>query len=310
MANIKVRRKTGSSTYEVIYPTADWSNIDSKPTTFTPTAHTHVATDISNSGNVGRNLLTTASATASTLFFKKNPDHTITLETDANFRTSISAAATSHTHGNITNTGTIIADTAVASGQKLVLVNGSNAIVRSALAIGTGTTTFLRNDGTWANPDVFSYASLASSTSRQNTTYTTFLTSPTMDANSRYEVEVSVIFYKTSTAVARNMEYNIIVNNTTGTPTLQLVGLHSNIGTGAGGMNFYVASTTAATGTTHTTLPSQTGAYTRIFNLKGIVYTGTSTKTISIQDRASATLTGAEVVGSGAGSYIKVRKIN
>jgi hypothetical protein len=80
MASIKIRRKTGASTYEIIYPSADWGNIDNKPTTFTPTSHTHVATDISNSGNVGRNLLTTSSATASTLFFKKNPDHTITLE--------------------------------------------------------------------------------------------------------------------------------------------------------------------------------------------------------------------------------------
>jgi hypothetical protein len=95
MANVKIRRKTGSSAYDVVYPTADWSNIDNKPATFTPT---------------------------------------------------------SHTHGNITNGGTITADTAIASGQKLVLVNGSDAIVRSSIALGTGTTTFLRNDGSWATP--------------------------------------------------------------------------------------------------------------------------------------------------------------
>jgi hypothetical protein len=274
------------------------------------TSHTHTATAISDSGNVGRNLLTTSSATASTLFFKKNPDHTITLETDANFRTSIGAAAASHTHGNISNAGVINTNTAASTGQHLVITSDADLIQQSAITFGTQTTTFLRNDGTWVNPDVFSYNTLASSTSRQNTTYTTFLTSATMDANSRYEVQISVTFYKTSTAVARSVEYNIIVDNTTGTPTLQLVGLHSNIATGASGMNFYVASTTAATGTTFTTLPSQTGAYTRIFNLTGIIFTGTSTKTISIQDRASATLTGGEVVGSGAGSYIKVRKIN
>jgi hypothetical protein len=187
---------------------------------------------------------------------------------------------------------------------------GNKPTVTDISATGTpSSSTFLRGDGTWENPDVFSYATLASSTSRQDTTYTTFLTSATMDANSRYEVEISVIFYKTSTASARHIEYNIVVNNTTGTPTLQLVGSHSNIGTGSSGMNFYVASTSAATGTTHTTLPSQTGAYTRIFNITGIIYTGTSTKTISIQDRASATLTGGEVVGSGTGSYIKVRKV-
>ena len=274
------------------------------------TSHTHTATAISDSGNVGRNLLTTSSATASTLFFKKNPDHTITLESGGTYLTSIGAAAASHTHGNISNAGVINTNTAASTGQHLVITSDADLIQQSAITFGTQTTTFLRNDGTWVNPDVFSYNTLASSTSRQNTTYTTFLTSATMDANSRYEVQISVTFYKTSTAVARSVEYNIIVDNTTGTPTLQLVGLHSNIATGASGMNFYVASTTAATGTTFTTLPSQTGAYTRIFNLTGIIFTGTSTKTISIQDRASAALTGGEVVGSGAGSYIKVRKIN
>jgi hypothetical protein len=63
-----------------------------------------------------------------------------------------SFAASGHAHGNITNTGTITSDTAIASGQKLVLVNGSNQVVRSALAIGTSTTTFLTEAGTWATP--------------------------------------------------------------------------------------------------------------------------------------------------------------
>jgi hypothetical protein len=63
-----------------------------------------------------------------------------------------SYADTSHTHGNITNAGTITSDTAIASGQKIVLVNASNQIVRSTLALGTATTTFLRNDGQWVTP--------------------------------------------------------------------------------------------------------------------------------------------------------------
>ncbi len=68
-------------------------------------SHTHTASQISDSGNVGRNLLTTSSATASTLFFKKNPDHTITLEDAATFRTSTGTAAASHTHAisDVTN---------------------------------------------------------------------------------------------------------------------------------------------------------------------------------------------------------------
>jgi hypothetical protein len=92
--DITLKRNNGVDV-DTLHPTTNWNQVESKPTTFTPTAHTH---------------------------------------------------------GNITDTGTITADTAVASGQKFVLVNGSNSIVRSALAIGTGTTTFLRNDGTWSTP--------------------------------------------------------------------------------------------------------------------------------------------------------------
>lgn len=59
-----------------------------------------------------------------------------------------------HTHGNIANTGAIASDTAVASGDKLVFVDSSdnNKIIRSSLAIGSSTTTYLRNDGIWATP--------------------------------------------------------------------------------------------------------------------------------------------------------------
>ena len=61
-------------------------------------------------------------------------------------------ASNGHSHGSITNEGTITSDTAIASGQKIVLVNASNQIVRSTLALGTATTTFLRNDGQWVTP--------------------------------------------------------------------------------------------------------------------------------------------------------------
>ena len=61
-------------------------------------------------------------------------------------------ALNEHTHGNITNTGTITTDTAKASGQKIVVTDSSNKISRSDISLGTGTTTYLRNDGSWAAP--------------------------------------------------------------------------------------------------------------------------------------------------------------
>ena len=48
MADITIKKKTGLSTTEPLYPTTTWSQVESKPTTFTPTAHTHVAADITD----------------------------------------------------------------------------------------------------------------------------------------------------------------------------------------------------------------------------------------------------------------------
>ena len=69
-------------------------------------------------------------------------------------RNALGAAASSHTHGSISNTGAITSDTAAASGDKLVIADDSDSskLKRSGIALGTDTTTFLRNDGTWAAP--------------------------------------------------------------------------------------------------------------------------------------------------------------
>ena len=62
---------------------------------------------------------------------------------------------TSHTHGNISNTGTITS-TAVklGNGDNLLFADSSNSgkIERSSITIGTGTTKYLRQDGTWGTP--------------------------------------------------------------------------------------------------------------------------------------------------------------
>ena len=60
-----------------------------------------------------------------------------------------SYALASHVHGNITSTGTIASDTAVASGQHLMVTDSNNKVSRSSLTFGTDTSKYLRNDGTW-----------------------------------------------------------------------------------------------------------------------------------------------------------------
>lgn len=68
---------------------------------------------------------------------------------------NIGAATTDHVHGNITNDGKLDnVEVAVATGDALLIADNSNngKIERSSITIGTGTTKFLREDGTWEVP--------------------------------------------------------------------------------------------------------------------------------------------------------------
>lgn len=59
----------------------------------------------------------------------------------------------SHTHGNITNTGDITTNVAIASGDRLVINDESESkINNSSITFGTSTTTFLNNSGAWSTP--------------------------------------------------------------------------------------------------------------------------------------------------------------
>ena len=78
----------------------------------------------------------------------------ITKSQISDFPTSMTP--TSHSHGNIANGGTITSSTvALGNGDMLLFSDSSNngKIERSSITIGTATTTYLRNDGTWGTPD-------------------------------------------------------------------------------------------------------------------------------------------------------------
>lgn len=75
----------------------------------------------------------------------------------------------SHSHGNILNAGTITS-TAVAlgNGDSLLFADSSNSgkIEKSSITIGTGTTRYLRQDGTWGTPGGTYTLPVASNTTR------------------------------------------------------------------------------------------------------------------------------------------------
>jgi hypothetical protein len=67
---------------------------------------------------------------------------------------STRVSTTSHVHGDITATGAITS-TAITplSGDYIILSdNSASGVLKRGILIGTSTTTFLRNDGTWATP--------------------------------------------------------------------------------------------------------------------------------------------------------------
>ena len=65
----------------------------------------------------------------------------------------VGAASSSHTHGNITNGGDITATApTIASGDKLIINDESASKITNGPSFGTSTTTYLRNDGSWATP--------------------------------------------------------------------------------------------------------------------------------------------------------------
>jgi len=69
----------------------------------------------------------------------------------------------SHTHGAITNTGTIENDTVEPyTNMKMVITDASATVRRSAITLGTTTTTYLTNAGTWATPIGTTYSAHAS----------------------------------------------------------------------------------------------------------------------------------------------------
>jgi hypothetical protein len=59
----------------------------------------------------------------------------------------------SHAHGSITSAGAVTSNVTIGTGDRILITDSSaSSAVKGGVAFSTGTTTFLRNDGTWATP--------------------------------------------------------------------------------------------------------------------------------------------------------------
>lgn len=159
-----LRRNNGTDT-DVLYPTTRWSQVEEKPSTYTPTAHTHG--NITNAGAIGSTanlvavtttdgVLTTASRSgidSRSTFPPASHTHDDRYYTESEITTLLSGkAASSHTHGNITNAG------AIGSTANLVIMTGASGVL-GAKAAGT-TSQYLRGDGTWGTPPNTTYSAM------------------------------------------------------------------------------------------------------------------------------------------------------
>ena len=83
-------------------------------------------------------------------------DISITTSQISDFPTTMTPAE--HAHGNITNAGAISTTAAIASGDKLVIVDSSNSnkLTGSSISFGTSANYFLTNKGTWAAANNYS----------------------------------------------------------------------------------------------------------------------------------------------------------
>ena len=129
----------------------------------------------------------------------------------------------SHSHGNIANGGTIASTTvALANGDMLLFSDSSNSgkIERSSITIGTGTNTYLRNDGTWATPSdtdtkVKQSGSTTASWRKILLHYTADNTSTTAVTTTTNEIYAAVgISVQPSTGTLRASVYNVSDNAT------------------------------------------------------------------------------------------------
>jgi len=93
---------------------------------------------------------TQSNITSDRTYYLPDKTGTIALDSDIPTLTSLGAAASIHTHGNITNAGDITTNVAIASGDRLVINDESQAeLNNSSITFGTDTTQYLSNNGTW-----------------------------------------------------------------------------------------------------------------------------------------------------------------
>lgn len=189
-------------------------------------------------------------------------------------RLTDSRTPTSHTHGNISNSGAVTATAAIASGDRLLIADSTNSVygvVGSTITFGSFST-YLKNDGTWGTPT------------------DTHLTQTVSTANSEFPVLLS----STKTAGTRTGIFGtgVTINPSTNTVT-------ASIFSGA-------LSGNATTATTAAVCSGNSATATKLATARTFTLSGNTTGSVSFDGSGDVTITtttssiGSATVGSAS----------
>ena len=162
-----------------------WSDITGKPSSYTPASHTHG--NIQNGGTLQTNDVTIASGDK--LVITDSSDSAKVARASISFDGStatkcLTQKGTWETFTN--NTGTI---TGSGTSGYIAKWNGGSSITNGP-AFGSSTTTFLRNDGTWASPGATYFDSTKTLSTTDSTTFT--FSNAAITANSCIDVYCTI----------------------------------------------------------------------------------------------------------------------
>ena len=193
---------TNDSGYLTSYTETDptvpaWAKAESKPTytaaevgalpdsTIIPTVPTNVSAFTNDAG-----YLTSYTETDPTVpaWAKASTKPTYTA-------TEVGAAASSHVHGNVKNDGTITVNTSMANGDRLLFSDASDSskIKNTSITIGTSTTQYLANNGTWQNLPTVSVSQTLTSGTEIGSINNTKLYAPTPYDDSALAARVTAL---------------------------------------------------------------------------------------------------------------------
>jgi hypothetical protein len=222
---------------------------------------------------------------------------------------SLANATAANSKLSLTSTGALIErninDAEVAL--KINQQQGTGKIV--SFQFGGVEKSYIDKDGNFIGGNLSSTL-LSSDFVSNTTTYATCLEVTNLEANSVYEIEVLGAWYKEVTNANTGIKFAVIVNNTTGTPTFTgALEFTTNLGT-ITLSSFSDIGTTVITGAAYSSASYATSALTnRHIKLKGLLYTGTSTKTFSFQMGATTSLS-TGFVGVANNSFLIARKVS